>query len=137
MCGGQAWTRLLRKRFRPVVRVRHCWPWLARVWQRIHIDFAEKDRQHFLVLVDSHSKWLEVIPMSTTTSAKTIEVLRNIFAAHGLPEEIVSDNGPQFTSQECRGFLSSKGIKKTLVPAYHPASNRAAEKSVQTVKSAS
>ncbi|KAK0144151.1 hypothetical protein N1851_017503 [Merluccius polli] len=118
----------------PAAAPLHCWQWPTRVWQRIHIDFAEKDQHHFLVLVDSHSKWLEVIAMATTTAAKTIEVLRNIFSSYGLPEEIVSDNGPQFTSQEYKTFLQSNGIKQTLVPAYHPASNGAAERAVQTVK---
>lgn len=70
----------------------------------MHIDFCEKDGQYFLVLVDSHSKWLEVVPMTTTLS-KTIEVLRSIFASYGLPEEVVSDNGPQFTSTEFKQFL--------------------------------
>lgn len=74
--------------------------------------------------------------MTTTTSSKTIEVLRNIFACYRLPEEVVSDNGPQFTSSEFKQFLRGNGIKQTLVPAYHPASNGAAERSVQTVKSA-
>lgn len=91
---------------------------------------------YFLVLVDSQSKWLEVVPMKTTTSAKTIEVLRNLFASQGLPEEVVSDNGPQFTSGEFKQFLRSNGIKQTLVLAYHPASNGAAERAVQTVKAA-
>lgn len=73
--------------------------------------------------------------MTTRTSAKTIEVLRSVFASYGLPEEVVSDNGPQFTSSEFKEFLRSNGIKQTLVPAYHPASNGAAERSVQTIKS--
>lgn len=113
----------------------HCWKWPTLVWQRIHIDFCEKEKQYFLVLVDSHSKWLEVVHMTTMTSTKTIEVLRSIFASYGLPEEVVSDNGPQFTSSEYKQFLRSNGIKQTLVPAYHPASNGAAERTVQTVKS--
>ena len=48
-------------------------------------------------MVDSQSKWLEVIPMKTTTSEKAIDVLRKLFSSHGLYEEIVSDNGPQFS----------------------------------------
>lgn len=118
----------------PAAAPLHCWKWPERVWHRVHIDFCEKDKQYFLVLVDSHSKWLEVMPMKTTTSAKTIDVLRPLFASQGLPEEVVSDNGPQFTSWEFKQFLRSNGIRQTLVPAYHPASNGAAEKSVQTVK---
>lgn len=103
---------------------------------RLATDSCEKDKQYFLVLVDNHSEWLEVVHMATTTSAKTIEVLRSIFASYGLPEEVVSDNGPQFTSSEFKQFLRGNGIKETSVPVYHPASNGAAERSVQTVKSA-
>ncbi|XP_062373268.1 uncharacterized protein K02A2.6-like [Sardina pilchardus] len=121
-------------RHMPGVAPLHCWKWPSRVWQRIHIDFAEKDKQHFLVVVDSHSKWLEVVHMTVTTALKTIEVLRGLFASHGLPEECVSDNGPQFTSSEFQQFLRNNGVKQTLVPAYHPASNGAAERSVQTLK---
>ena len=51
---------------------------------------------NYLIVVDSHSKWFEVIPMKTTTSEKTIDVLRKLFSSHGLCEKIVSDNGPQF-----------------------------------------
>jgi len=50
-----------------------------------------------MVLVDSHSKWIEVIPMSDTTSTATIQKLRTLFAQFGIPESIVSDSGPQFT----------------------------------------
>lgn len=112
------------------------WNWPTRVWQRIHIDFAEKDKQYFLVVIDSHSKWLEVFHMSNITSSKTIEVLRSLFASYGMPEEVVSDNGPQFTSHEFEQFMSLNGIKHTLVPAYHPSSNGAAERSVQILKQA-
>lgn len=118
----------------PPVAPLHCWNWPTRVWQRLHIDFAEKDKQNFLVVIDSHSKWLEVFNMTTTTSSKTIETLRSLFASYGLPEEIVSDNGPQFTSGEFQQFMKKNGVKHTLVPPYHPASNGAAERSVQILK---
>ncbi|KAJ8356836.1 hypothetical protein SKAU_G00196300 [Synaphobranchus kaupii] len=56
--------------------------------------------------------------------------------AYGLPEECVSDNGPQLTSSEFGTFMKQNGIKHTLVPAFHPASNGAAERSVQILKRA-
>ncbi|XP_039525150.1 uncharacterized protein K02A2.6-like [Pimephales promelas] len=120
----------------PAVAPLHPWRWPVRVWQRIHLDFAEKDRQYYLVIVDSHSKWLEVFHMTSTTSSRNIEVLRNLFAAYGLPEEVVSDNGPQFASAEFKQFLDKNGVKQTLVPPYHSASNGAAERSVQILKRA-
>ena len=48
----------------------------------------------FLVIVDTHSKWPEVLEMHHTTVEKTIETLRSVFATHKLPEQVVSDNGP-------------------------------------------
>lgn len=45
--------------------------------------------------------------MPSTTSFKTVERLRTLFASYGLTEEVVSDNGTNFTSGEFRGFLSN------------------------------
>ena len=114
----------------------HPWKWATRPWQRIHVDFAEFKGQMFLVVIDSYSKWLEVIAMSSTTAEKTIDKLRSLFATWGLVEELVSDNGPQFVSQTFKEFMESNGIKHTLIPAYHPASNGAAERSVGVLKKA-
>ena len=59
----------------------------------------------FMIIVDTHSKWLEVVKMASTTTEKTLDVLRNMFARYGLPEQIVSDNGPQFVSKEFEGEM--------------------------------
>ncbi|KAL4007050.1 solute carrier family 7 (D/L-type amino acid transporter), member 10 [Sarotherodon galilaeus] len=118
----------------PPVAPLHPWKWPERVWQRIHIDFTEKGKQYFLVVIDSHSKWLEVFPMPSITSHNTIEVLRGLFASYELPEELVSDSGPQLVSKEFNRFLELNGIRHAAVPAYHPASNGAAERSVQILK---
>ena len=112
------------------------WKWPTRPFQRIHVDFCQKGNDYFLVVIDSHSKWIEVKHMSSTTTERTIDEFRLIFATHGLPEEVVSDNGPQFTSTEFAEFMRKNGIKHTLVPPYHPQSNGAAERSVRVVKDA-
>ena len=70
------------------------------MWQRVHIDFAEKNGNYFLGLIESLSKWIEVAHMRSTTARSNIDQIRLWFAAYGLPEEVVSDNGPQFISQE-------------------------------------
>lgn len=59
-----------------------------------------------------------------------------IFATHGLPKEVVSDNGPHFTSTNFAEFTCKHGIKHILVPPYHPESSEAAERSVRVVKDA-
>ena len=88
----------------------------------------------FLVVVDAHSKWPEVILVSSTTSSLTIEVLRDLFARFGIPEQIVSDNGAQFVSEEFQAFIRSNGIGHITSAPYHPVTNSLAEKAVQTFK---
>ena len=71
----------------------HPWEWPTRPWERIHIDFAGPFlNSMFLVAVDAHSKWPEVVQMRETTAERTIEVLRGIFSRTGVPSVLVSDN---------------------------------------------
>ena len=103
--------------------------------QRIHIDFAGPlCGKSYHIVVDAHSKWPEVVEMGSTTTAATIRQLRRIFASYGLPEKLVSDNGPQFTASEFAMFLRKNGVKNVQSAPYHPASNVAAEWFVQTFK---
>jgi len=90
-----------------------------------------------LVLVDAGSKWLEVIPMTSTTAAATVTKLMAVFAAHGLPERVVTDNGPQFISQEFKDFMQRNGVVHIQVAPYRASSNGLAKRAVQTVKQAS
>ena len=56
------------------------WSWPTAQWQRIHIDFATHQSNHYLIIVDAHSKWPEVIgPMKTTTAEVTANAMGNIF----------------------------------------------------------
>ena len=90
------------------------WSWTAKPWQHIHVDFAGPFLgKMFLLIVDAHSKWPEVYEMPSTTSSATVRVLRHLFAAYGLPLQLVSDNGPQFTSEEFTAFIKSNGVRHT------------------------
>jgi hypothetical protein len=108
------------------------WLWATKLWSRIHIDFA--GRKTYFVIVDAHSKWPEVFTMNSTTSSHTIDVLRHLFACYGIPDQIVSDNGPQFTSEEFSLFLRSNSIRHTLSPPYHHSTNGLAERFIKTLK---
>ena len=113
----------------------HPWVWPDTPWKRIHVDFAGPFQgKMFFIVIDAHSKWPEVVTMSTTTSHTTIEALRSMFARFGLPEQLVSDNGPQFTSTEFAQFMKGNHIKHILCSPYHPSSNGLAERFVQTFK---
>jgi hypothetical protein len=87
-----------------------------------------------LVIVDSFSKWPKVCVTKSTTAQSTINMLRSVFARWGIPEEVVSDNGTQFTSKEFEEFMAHLGIRHKRGAPYHPATNGLAERFVQTVK---
>ncbi len=101
------------------------WEWPSTPWQRVHVDFAGPFLgMMFLVVVDANSKWPEVIIMhSKTTTSKTMEALRTVLARNGLPEQFVSDNGPQFTAAEFQLLLKKNGVKHITSAPYHPATN--------------
>ncbi|XP_041379380.1 uncharacterized protein K02A2.6-like [Gigantopelta aegis] len=123
MSGGQGWTLISLPLFSTVTLVNntdrlpkkaplHPWEWPSRPWSRVHIDHTGPFQgKLFLVLVDAHSKWIEVHIVPSTSAASTIAKLRHIFATFGLPEQIVSDNGSGFTSVEFQQFLAANGIK--------------------------
>jgi transposase InsO family protein len=113
----------------------YSWPPATKPWERIHIDYA---RPHlgkpFLIVVDAHSKYPDVIPVHSMTSGQTVTALRKLCAQHGLPETIVSDNGTQFKSQVFKEFCRTNAINHILSTPYHPQSNGRADKFVDTFK---
>ena len=73
-----------------------------------------------------------MICMTTTSASKTVEVLRDLFSRYGLPQVVVSDNGPQFVSKEFSEFMQNNSISHRRGPA----TNGEAERFVRTFKSA-
>ena len=57
----------------------HPWKWLDKPWSRLHIA-GPLMRQMLLVIIDAHSKWLEVYITNSSTSLVTIKKLRNVFS---------------------------------------------------------
>ncbi|XP_064469590.1 uncharacterized protein K02A2.6-like [Ornithodoros turicata] len=74
--------------------------------------------------------------MRRVTANDTIHAFREIFLRQGLPEQLVTDNGPQFTSLEFKSFLGTYGVRHILTPPYHPKSNGQAENFVRSMKQA-
>nr|XP_025042690.1 uncharacterized protein K02A2.6-like [Pelodiscus sinensis] len=115
----------------------HPWDWPEKPWQRIYVDFAGPFEGSMLLLkVDAHSKWPEVCIVPSTTAESTIQKLQGIFCNFGLPEQLVSDNGLQFVSQEFGYFMKANRIHQITSAPYHPATNGLAERFVQTTKQA-
>ena len=113
------------------------WLWPQSLWQRIHVDYAGPFMgEIFMIVVDAHSKWLDVVRMKSTTAESTINALRYLFSSFGLPKELVSDNGPQFVAEEFQMFLKRNGVRHIRSAPYHPSSNGEAERAVRTFKQA-
>ena len=84
--------------------------------------------------MDAYLKWIDAMPVNSTSSAETIEKLRHLFSNFGIPDKVVSDNGTSFSSHEFKEFMDNNGIVHTRVAPYHPSSNGQAERAVQIVK---
>ncbi|KAL5491807.1 hypothetical protein EMCRGX_G017171 [Ephydatia muelleri] len=103
------------------------------VW--VHVDFAGPFLgKQFIILVDASTKWLEVGIVASPSSQQAVKFLRSVFSTHGLPDILVSDNGSAFSSSEFEEFVKRNGFRHIRVAPYHPASNGAAERAVQTLK---
>jgi transposase InsO family protein len=106
----------------------------TRPWQKVATDiFSWNDRQ-FLVTVDYYSRFFEIDELSQLTSRAVIRKLKANFARHGIPEEVISDNGPQYAAEEFHNFANEWDFKHSTSSPGYPQSNGLAEKTVQTAK---
>ncbi|KAK8948470.1 hypothetical protein KSP39_PZI005589 [Platanthera zijinensis] len=102
-------------------------PWPFAIWGLDLVGSfpqASGQRRFLLVMVDYFSKWMEVKALAKVTS----QVVRNfiwgeIICRHGLPQAIVTDNGPQFASTEFIRFCEQLGIDLRFASVHHPRSN--------------
>ena len=81
------------------VALLHSWLWANQPMKQLHIDFAEIEALQILIIIDVHFKWIETKPLHTATAVPQSKHLKHFFSNFGLLDEIISDNGPQFTAQ--------------------------------------
>ena len=79
----------------------------VRPWQKVGTDLFMYKKATNLLVVDCDNSYIEIAKLAETTSSDVILHLRAIFARHGIPQTVVSDNGPQYASYECCGFSSA------------------------------
>ena len=111
-------------------------PFPERPWQMVTTDLFELDNLSYLIPVDYFSCYIEVAVMQKTTkSHDVIRALKVIFVRHGIPEEVRSDNGPQYASAEFTHFAKEWGFRHTMSSPHFPQSNGEVERAVKTAKS--
>ena len=102
--------------------------------EQMGTDLFELEKKKYIIVVDYFSRWIECRHLSQTTSAYAIEALQSIFNVHGIPDHVISDNGPQYSSDGFKAFSEEYGfVNITLSPLY-PQSNGEAKRDVQTAK---
>ena len=103
-------------------------------WQRVASDLFEWKRQKYLLVIDYYSRFIEIARMSNATSSDVINHLKSIFARHGIPESLTSDNGPQYSAELFSTFARDYGFTHLTSSPHYPQGNGAAERAVRTVK---
>ena len=103
-------------------------------WQKVSSDLFTLKGRNDLLIVDSFSRFPEVVQLSSTSSQTVIGILKSVFARFGIPEILVTDNGPQYASKHMAEFAKSYGFQHTTSSPYYPQGNGQAERTVKTVK---
>ena len=90
-------------------------------WLKGAVDIVGPiDNKYLVTYIHYYSSFPEAAVTCDVSSRGIVKILMSIFARHSYSDEIVSDNGPQFVSQEFKSFLSSKGIKHVRSSPYFP-----------------
>ena len=107
-----------------------------RLWQLIAADLFQLGNSVYLLVVDYFSRYVEVINLHKSTQSRDIVGhLKPIFARHGIPEQLRSDNGPQFNSAEFAQFAKEWGFHHNTTSPKFPQANGEVVRAVKTVKS--
>ena len=104
-------------------------------WQKVAVDLLELNSTAYLLMVDYYSRFVELARLTRTTAEEVISHMKSIFARHGIPEQVMSDNGPQFTAAVYKQFASEYGFDIITSSPLFPQSNGEIERAVRTVKS--
>ena len=94
-------------------------------WENIHVDIYAPlpDGNCVLGIIDETARWPEVAVLRSMTSTNVIKCLNRVFSSWGYPKMVVSDNGPQFTSDSFKSFLRDIGVQPRMVTTYWPRAN--------------
>ncbi|OXA53834.1 Transposon Tf2-6 polyprotein [Folsomia candida] len=109
----------------------------SRPWQRVAMDLFKSHGKWFIIITDYYSRYPEVYQLLNQTATCVINCCKAVFSRHGVPEEVMSDNGPQFApvdSSEFRKFSREWGFIATTSSPRYPQSNGFVEAGVKIVK---
>lgn len=107
----------------------------SRPWETVGTDLFHFQGSEYLILTDYHSKFPFIRKVrGSCTSRAVVQMTKDIFSEQGIPLKVVSDNGPQFASQEYKAFAREWGFQHGTSSPHYPQSNGLVERAIQTVK---
>ena len=106
----------------------------SRSWQVLAVDLFELQSQDYFATPDYYSNFFEVDKLVSKTSKEVIEKLKSHMARHGIPDKIVSNNGPQFSSQEFKKFKDLYEFDHVTSSPTYPQLNGRVENAVKTAQ---
>ena len=103
-------------------------------WQKVATDLYVRKEHTYILMVDYYSRYIETALLRDTTSQGVIQQLKSIFARHGIPEQVMSDNGPQFLLRHSPILPKTYDFTHVTSSPHFPQSNGKAERAVKTMK---
>ena len=103
-------------------------------WQVVAADLFQINAEHYHLVLDYHSRYFELEKMSSTTCREVIIRMKAIFTRFGIPEKVVSDNGPPLNGAEFSLFSEEWEFHHVTTSPLHPKENGLVERFVQTAK---
>ena len=106
----------------------------SRAWMKVGTDIFTLNGRNYLVTTDYFSQFIEVDFLHSLLSSEIIGKLKGNFARHGIPEILISDNGPQYSSIEFKRFCQQWSIEHRKISPGNSKANGLAESSVKIIK---
>jgi len=103
-------------------------------WSVVSQDILMWEGKWHLVTTWHYSDWVEIDVLPNTLTATVVQLTKAHFARFGIPERLITDNGPQYISTEYKQFASEYGIEHVTSSLYWPQGNGKAEAAVKIVK---
>ena len=103
-------------------------------YSHVGTDIFEFNNKKYLVLIDYYSKYIDAVELKSESISAVISAMKGVFACHGLPSVLRSDNGPQYSSTQFKKFCDENGIKHEESSPHFQSSNGESERAVQIVK---
>ena len=103
-------------------------------WTKVASDLFTLFGHNYVIVADYTSKYIEIERLTDKSSPSVINKIKKIFARHGIPKELYTDNGPEYTAQSFKHFAKEWDFSHVTSSPHFPQSNGFVERAIQTVK---